>query len=82
MKIAKDNCQCYTLVQELHRHTDSNTKINYMACGTCGSVKPSVQQPTIKVGFIKPNASALEVVMKATVIEKILLMKYSKRYKA
>ena len=41
-----------------------------MACGTCGGVKPSVQQPTIKVGFIKPNASALEVVMKATVIEK------------
>ena len=33
-----------------------------MACGTCGGVKPSVQQPTIKVGFIKPNASALEMV--------------------
>lgn len=41
-----------------------------MACGTCGGVKPAIQQPTIKVGFIKPNASALEVVMKATVIEK------------
>ena len=36
-----------------------------------GGVKPSVQQPTIKVGFIKPNASALEIVIKATVIENI-----------
>lgn len=43
-----------------------------MACGTCGGVKPAIQKPTIKVGFIKPNASALEVVMKATVIEKYI----------